>query len=63
MKDDWKKRLDNPEEFTAALYQRTDELYQVTDATPDDSGMILCPALIMRDIVVFPRMVSPIFVS
>ena len=63
MKDDWKKRLDNPEEFTAALYQRTDELYQVTDATPDDSGMILCPVLIMRDIVVFPRMVSPIFVS
>lgn len=63
MKDDWKKRLDNPEEFTAALYQRTDELYQVTDATPDESGMILCPALIMRDIVVFPRMVSPIFVS
>ncbi len=63
MKDDWKKRLDNPEEFTAALYQRTDELYQVNDATPDDSGMILCPALIMRDIVVFPRMVSPIFVS
>jgi ATP-dependent Lon protease len=63
MKDDWKKRLDNPEEFTAALYQRTDELYQVTDAAPDDSGMIMCPALIMRDIVVFPRMVSPIFVS
>ena len=63
MKDDWKKRLENPEEFTAALYQRTDELYQVNDATPDDSGMILCPALIMRDIVVFPRMVSPIFVS
>lgn len=63
MKDDWKKRLDNPEEFTAALYQRTDELYQVTDAAPDENGMIYCPALIMRDIVVFPRMVSPIFVS
>ena len=63
MKDDWKKRLDNPEEYTAALYQRTDELYQVTDAMPDENGMICCPALIMRDIVVFPRMVSPIFVS
>lgn len=63
MKDDWKKRLDNPEEFTTALYQRTDELYQVTDSTPDENGLIYCPALIMRDIVVFPRMVSPIFVS
>jgi ATP-dependent Lon protease len=60
--EDWKKRIDNPEEYTAALYQRTDELYQVPDADPDESGMILLPALIMRDIVVFPRMVSPIFV-
>jgi ATP-dependent Lon protease len=63
MKDDWKKRLDNPEEFTAALYQRTDELYQVSDATPDENGLVYCPVLIMRDIVVFPRMVSPIFVT
>lgn len=60
--EDWKKRIDNPEEYTAALYQRTDELYQVPDADPDENGMILLPALIMRDIVVFPRMVSPIFV-
>jgi len=60
--EDWKKRIDNPEEYTAALYQRTDELYQVPDADKDESGMILLPALIMRDIVVFPRMVSPIFV-
>jgi len=63
MKEDWKKRLDNSEEFTAALYQRTDELYQVNDAMPDENGMILCPALVMRDIVVFPRMVSPIFIA
>ena len=63
MKDDWKKRLDNPEEYTTALYQRTDELYQVTDAAPDENGLIYCPMLIMRDIVVFPRMVSPIFIS
>ncbi|MHC1741187.1 MAG: endopeptidase La [Anaerolineaceae bacterium] len=60
--EDWKKRIDNPEEYTAALYQRTDELYQVPDSIPDDKGMIFCPAMIMRDIVVFPRMVSPIFV-
>lgn len=60
--DEWKKRMDNPEEYTAALYQRTDELYQVPDSQPDEKGVILLPALIMRDIVVFPRMVSPIFV-
>lgn len=60
--EDWKKRIDNQEEYTTALYQRTDELYQVPDAVPDKDGKIFCPVLIMRDIVVFPRMVSPIFV-
>jgi ATP-dependent Lon protease len=63
MKDNWKKRVENPEEYTTALYQRTDELYQVSDATADENGLIYCPLLIMRDIVVFPRMVSPIFIS
>jgi len=57
--EDWKKRIDNPEEYTTALYQRTDELYQVPDSLPDKKGKIYCPALIMRDIVVYPRMVSP----
>ncbi|MEN6529872.1 MAG: endopeptidase La [Anaerolineaceae bacterium] len=63
MKEDWKKRQENPEEFNTALYQRTDELYQVNDAVPDENGEIYCPVLIMRDIVVFPRMVSPIFIT
>lgn len=63
MREDWKKRQDNPDELNTALYQRTDELYQVTDAEPDENGEITCPVLIMRDIVVFPRMVSPIFIT
>jgi len=61
--EEWKKRVENPEEYTAALYQRTDELYQVPDSPVDENGMIEGPVLTMRDIVVFPRMVSPIFVS
>ena len=63
MREDWKKRQDNPDELNTALYQRTDELYQVNDAEPDDNGEITCPVLVMRDIVVFPRMVSPIFIA
>jgi ATP-dependent Lon protease len=63
MREDWKKRQDNPDELNTALYQRTDELYQVVDAVPDESGEITCPVLVMRDIVVFPRMVSPIFIT
>jgi ATP-dependent Lon protease len=63
MREDWKKRQDNPDELNTALYQRTDELYQVADAEPDENGEITCPVLIMRDVVVFPRMVSPIFIT
>jgi ATP-dependent Lon protease len=63
MREDWKKRQDNPDELNTALYQRTDELYQVADTEPDENGEITCPVLIMRDIVVFPRMVSPIFIT
>ena len=63
MREDWKKRQENPEEINASLYQRTDELYQISDADPDENGQIYCPVLIMRDIVVFPRIVSPIFIT
>ncbi len=54
---------DNNDEFLSALQQRTDELYQVPDKETDDDGLIECAALILRDTIVFPRMVSPIFVT
>lgn len=63
MKDDkWPQMKEIPDEFPSALYQRTEELYQLPDAEPDKDGLIELPALIMRDMVVFPHMVSPIFV-
>lgn len=59
-KDNW---LSNDfEEFSSSLHQRTEELYQVPDAEPDENGLIECAALIMRDMVIYPRMVSPIFI-
>lgn len=64
MKDDkWPQMKEIPDEFPSALYQRTEELYQLPDAEPDKDGLIELPALIMRDMVVFPHMVSPIFVA
>ncbi|NTV37338.1 MAG: AAA family ATPase, partial [Anaerolineaceae bacterium] len=64
MKGDEKKgRQENFDEFSSALYQRTEELYQVPEAEADADGMIECPVLIMRDMIVLPRMVSPILVS
>lgn len=59
-KDNW---LPNDfEEFSSSLHQRTEELYQVPDAEPDENGLIECAALIMQDMVIYPRMVSPIFI-
>lgn len=62
MKDDW-SRSDIPEDFTAGLHQRTEELYRVPDAEPDRDGLIECPVFLMRDMVVYPRMISPVFIE
>jgi len=51
------------QEISAALYQRSEELYQIPNALPNEEGIIKCPGIVLNDIVVFPRMVSPIFIS
>ncbi len=60
--DDWPLPQDD-DEFSSALHQRTEELYRIPNTEPDDNGLITCPVLPLRDLVVFPHMVSPIFVS
>ena len=62
MKDDW-SRSDMPEDYAAGLHQRTEELYRVPDAEPDSNGLIECAVFIMRDMLVFPRMIAPAFVE
>ncbi|HEY9077402.1 MAG TPA: endopeptidase La [Anaerolineaceae bacterium] len=62
MRDDWSTKIDNQDEYNG-LHQRTEELYRIPDMVPDSDGLIECAALVMRDIVVFPHMVSPIFIS
>ncbi len=60
--NDWYLQ-DDDDDFGDALHRRTEELYGVPDALPDDDGLIECPVLPLRDLVVFPHMVSPIFLS
>lgn len=54
---------ENIEEFGDALHRRTEELYNIPDALTDEEGLITCAAIPLRDIVIFPHMLSPIFVS
>jgi ATP-dependent Lon protease len=49
--------------FDLTLSQRTEELYRIPNREPDADGMIEAAVLPLRDLVVFPRMVSPIFVG
>lgn len=51
------------EEISAALYQRSEELYQIPNEVPDAKGLIECPGIVLNEMIVFPRMVSPIFVT
>ncbi|MCC6955209.1 MAG: endopeptidase La [Anaerolineales bacterium] len=60
--DDWYLR-DEEDDFGEAMHRRTEELYSVPDAIPDEDGLIECPVLPLHDLVVFPHMVSPVFLS
>ncbi len=60
MNHDWNEEEDN---FNLALSQRTEELYRVPNREPDEQGLIEAAVIPLRDMVIFPRMVSPIFVG
>jgi ATP-dependent Lon protease len=57
---DWNEEEDN---FDLTLSQRTEELYRVSNMEPNVDGLIEAVVLPLRDMVIFPRMVSPIFVG
>jgi ATP-dependent Lon protease len=50
-------------EFAEVLGSRTEELQRISNATADKDGLITCAVLPLRDLVVFPRMVTPLFVG
>jgi len=61
-RNDWSLR-DDEENFNLSLSQRTEELYNVPNMGVDEDGLIEALVLPLRDLVIFPRMVSPIFVG
>jgi ATP-dependent Lon protease len=63
MKDsDWYYH-DEDDDFGEAVHRRTEELYKVPDAITDPDGLIECPVLPLRDLVIYPHMVAPVFVG
>ncbi len=57
---EWNEEEDN---FDLTLSQRTEELYRIPNREPDADGMIEAAVLPLRDLVIFPRMVSPLFIG
>ena len=56
----WNEEEDN---FDLTLSQRTEELYRIPNMETKADGLIEAAVLPLRDMVIFPRMVSPIFVG
>src|SRR3990172_9113128 len=59
-KVEWNEEEEN---FDQTLSQRTEELYRIPNREVGEDGLIEAMVLPLKDLVVFPRMVSPIFIG
>lgn len=59
--ENWYSR--EQDDFPFGVNQRTEELYQIPNSEEDENDEFEGIAIILRDLVVFPRMVTPIFVT
>ncbi|MBS1249717.1 MAG: Lon protease 1 [Chloroflexi bacterium] len=50
-------------DFEDILGDQTEALYRIRDRRPDHEGLIEAPVLPLRDMIVYPHMVSPLFVG
>lgn len=50
-------------ELSHVLNRRSEDLYSVENAPQDDEGLIECLVLPLRDVVLFPNMVTPLFID
>lgn len=59
--EEWYPSSDDDEDLIGNIHQRTEELYRVKSWEADPNGLITCPAFELEDVVVFPHMISPVF--
>lgn len=60
--DDW-EQYEDADELMDALHQRTEELYAVEDRLPEKDGTFESPVMPLRGVLVYPQMVSPLFIA
>lgn len=61
--DNWFLQGDDDDDFMGNIHQRTEELYRISNRDQGESGTFVSPAFVLTDVVVFPRMISPIFLN
>lgn len=59
----WFPPSDEENDLLENIHQRTKELYRISNREVDDNGLIVCPAFVLRDVVVYPKMISPVFIA
>jgi ATP-dependent Lon protease len=59
----WLPPSEDEDELFGNIHQRTEELYRIVNRDNDENGVFISPAFILKDVVIFPRMISPIFLS
>lgn len=61
--NNWMEDRDAIADLTSNINQRTEELFRIPDAAVDDNNCFIAPVVVLRDNVIFPKMISPVFVS
>ncbi|MFC1936896.1 LON peptidase substrate-binding domain-containing protein, partial [Chloroflexota bacterium] len=55
---DWNAELEDLD--SEEMHNRAEALENIPNLVPDENGIIVCPVLPLRDVIVFPHMVAPL---
>ncbi len=61
--NNWAEDKDVIADFTSSINQRTEELFRIPDSELDEDGCFIAPVVVLRENVIFPRMISPVFIG
>ena len=58
-----KRKYSNENEYGAGMFNRSDGFEHVKNIQPNDDGVINAIAIELEEIIIFPKMISPIFIT
>ncbi|MHC1770811.1 MAG: endopeptidase La [Flexilinea sp.] len=61
--NNWFEEKDLITDFASSINQRTEELFRIPDMELDENGCFVAPVVVLRENVIFPKMISPVFVG